>query len=245
MELYPAIDLSRGRSVRLVQGDFARETVYGDPLEMAAQLVSAGARRLHVVDLDAARTGEAQNRHLVEAIAETAGVPVQAGGGVRDEESASALLGGGVARVVFGTAAIEDPDLVRRVAERNPGRIAVGLDRWVGDHAVVRGWSDRSATPGTEFLARFEGSSVAAVVVTDVSRDGTLCGPDVEGLAEALGHTSLEVIASGGVGSVDDLLALSRLRVGARSLEGVIVGKALHEGVLSVEDALEACARSV
>lgn len=240
MLLYPAIDLLEGRSVRLVQGDPSRRTTYGDPIEAAERLVSSGAQRLHVVDLDAARTGLPANRRIVEQIARRAGVPVQAGGGVRTLEAAEELLGAGVARVVLGTAALESPGLVRQLARRHPGRVAAGLDHRGGELAV-RGWTEGSGTGLADALGRFCADGVSAVVVTDIGRDGTMAGPDLEGLAAVLASTTLEVIASGGVGSAEDLRSLARLSSGGRSLAGVVVGKAVHDGVMSVEEALAAC----
>ena len=244
MELYPAIDLRAGRCVRLVQGDYARETVYGDdPVAVAEGFVAAGAAWVHVVDLDAARTGEPANRDVVAAIAAAVSVPVQTGGGVRDEASAEALLGAGVARVVVGTAASERPDLVRRLAARHPGRVAVGLDHRGGE-VRVRGWTEGSGTTVADALARFADAGAAAFVVTDVGRDGTLGGPDLEGLARVLAATDVDVVASGGVATLDDLRALADLRSGDRRLAGAIVGKALYEGRFTVEEAVGALSSS-
>jgi len=239
MELYPAIDIRGGRCVRLLQGDYDRETVYGDdPVAVAKGYEAAGAPWVHVVDLDAARTGRPENREVVASIAAAVGVPVQSGGGVRDEAAAEALLEAGVRRVVIGTAAVRDPGLVRRLAEAWPGRIAVGVDGRAGE-AAVQGWTEGSGVPVLDAVARFEDTGVAAVIVTDIGRDGTLQGPDVEGLGAVLGRTSVDVIASGGVGSLADLRTLAQL-----PLAGVIVGKALYEGVFTVEEAIAACAPS-
>ena len=244
MDLYPAIDLRHGRCVRLVQGDYSRQTVYGgDPLEVARELEADGAPWVHVVDLDGARTGRPENRDVVTAIVEAVSVPVQAGGGIRDEFSAEALLGAGVARVVMGTAAVEDPAMVRRLATRHPGRVALGLDARAGEVAV-RGWTEGSGEATQEVLGHFEDVELGAVVVTDIARDGTLGGPDLGGLASLLAATALPVIASGGVGSLHDLRALAGLEARGRALEGVIVGKALHDGAFTVGEAMAACARS-
>lgn len=243
MELYPAIDLRAGRAVRLHQGDYGQETVYGDdPVAVAESFAAAGARWIHVVDLDAARTGEPRNRAVVAAICAAvgpAGVSVQSGGGVRSEEAAAALADAGVARVVVGTAAMEDPALVGRIAGRQPA--AVGLDGRSGEVAV-RGWLQGSGASVLDVLPRFEQAGVAAVVITEISVDGTLAGPDLAGLAAALGRTALPVVASGGVGSLDDLHALDSLEVGGRRLAGAITGKALYEGRFTVADALGALA---
>jgi len=244
MDLYPAIDLRDGRCVRLVQGDYSRETVYdGDPLTVAKEMEADGAPWIHIVDLDAARTARPENRAAVTAIADAVGIPVQAGGGLRDEFSAEALLGAGVARIVMGTAAVEDPTMVRRVAARHPGRVALGIDARHGEVAV-RGWTEGSGTGVSDLLGLFNGAALAAVVVTDISRDGTMRGPDLEGLAAVVAATLLPVIASGGVGSLEDLRSLADVEVGGRRLAGVIVGKALHEGAFTVEEAMAACAPS-
>ena len=244
MRCYPAIDIREGRCVRLLQGDFARETAYGDPLEVARAYVRAGAEWLHVVDLDAARTGEPVNRDLVLTIAVASGARVQAGGGVRDAAAAEALLDGGVERVVLGTAAVEQPELAAELAVRHPGRVAVAVDHGGGAGArkvLLRGWEESSGLGVAELLARVGDAPLAAVVVTSVDRDGTLAGPDLEGLAEVLTCTPLPVVASGGVAGAADLRALAALRGGGRPLEGAIVGRALLSGALSIGEALVAC----
>ena len=241
MELYPAIDLRGGACVRLVQGDYARERVYGgDPVEVALEFEADGAPWIHVVDLDAARTGRPVNREVVAAIAHAVGVPVQAGGGIRDEFSAEALLDAGVTRIVLGTAVVEDPGLLRRVAARHPGRVAVGLDSRGGEVAL-RGWTESSGRTLEEVLAAVEDAPLGAVVVTDIARDGMLSGPDVKGMSAVLGATRHPVVASGGVGTLDDLRALAAVQTGGRGLAGAIVGTALHEGVFTVREAVVAC----
>ena len=241
-ELYPAIDLRGGRCVRLYQGDYGRETVYGDePVTQARAFAAAGAPWLHVVDLDAARTGEPVNRDVVAAIAAAVDVPVQAGGGVRDDAAVDALLDAGVRRVVVGTAALDDPGWVRRLAARLPGRVAVGLDARDRDVAV-RGWVEGSGHDLVEVVRSFDDSGVAALVVTEIGRDGTLEGPDLGQLAVVLDATGLDVVASGGVGTLDDLRALAALDVGGRRLAGAIVGRALYEGAFPVSEAVEVAA---
>jgi phosphoribosylformimino-5-aminoimidazole carboxamide ribotide isomerase len=239
MELYPAIDLFEGRAVRLVRGDFGDSTVYDDdPVAVAAGFAADGARWLHVVDLDAARSGEPVNRSIVVSIAQAVavhGVQIQAGGGIRSEEAAAAMAEAGVARVVIGTAALEDPDLVRRVAERQP--VAVGIDGRAGQ-AAVRGWLAESATGVLDLLSRFEGAGVEAAIITEITRDGTLEGPDVELLRTALERSGLPLIASGGVGTIEHLMALAALEVDGRRLAGVITGKALYDGRFTVAEAL-------
>ena len=244
MDLYPAIDLRDGRCVRLVQGDYSRQTVYdGNPLAVAKEMEADGAPWIHIVDLDAARTARPENRAAVTAIAGAVSIPIQAGGGLRDEFSAEALLGAGVARIVMGTAAVEDPSMVKRVAARHPGRVALGIDARHGEVAV-RGWTEASGRGVADLLDRFDGAALGAVVVTDISRDGTLGGPDLEGLATVVAATTLPVIASGGVGTLEDLRALAGVEWRGRRLAGVIVGKALHEGAFTVEEAMAACAPS-
>jgi phosphoribosylformimino-5-aminoimidazole carboxamide ribotide isomerase len=244
LDLYPAIDLRGGRCVRLYQGDYEKETVYGtDPVTVAEQFAGAGAPWIHVVDLDAARTGVLENRDLVAAIARAVspGVAVEAGGGIRDQLSAESTWAAGVARVVIGTAAVENPELVRDLAREH--RVAVGLDARDGD-ARVRGWTEPSGHALVEVARWFDVAGVEALIVTDIARDGTLGGPDIEGLASLLEVTSLDIVASGGVGSLADLETLASLQTGGRRLAGVIVGKALHEGLFTVEEAIEACAVS-
>jgi phosphoribosylformimino-5-aminoimidazole carboxamide ribotide isomerase len=238
MDLYPAIDLRAGRCVRLWQGDYGKETVYGDdPVAQARSFAEAGAAWIHVVDLDAARTGEPTNRALVAAIAEAVDVPVQSGGGVRTEDAAAALIDAGVARVVIGTAALEDPELVRRLAARFP--VAVGLDAR-GDDLAVRGWTEGSGRSPSAVAVSFADAGVAALVVTEIARDGTLGGPDLQGLAAILDATEIDVVASGGVGTVDHLRALAALEVDGRRLSGAILGRALYEGTVELGEGLAA-----
>lgn len=237
MDLYPAIDLRAGRCVRLVEGDFARETVYGDdPVAVALSFAEAGAGWIHVVDLDAARTGDPVNRPVVAAIAAAVsprGARVQTGGGVRRVEDAASLLDAGVARVVIGTAAVEDPSIVEAVAGRWPGRVAVGLDHRGGE-VRLRGWTEGAGRSVSELVPLAVSSGASAVIVTDISRDGRLSGPDVPGLSELVASTGAPVIASGGVSSLDDIRALAAIP----GLLGVIAGKAVYEGRVDVAEAL-------
>ena len=234
MDLYPAIDLRGGKCVRLYQGDFDQETVYGeDPVAQAMAFQAEGARWIHVVDLDAARTGDPVNRPVIAAIAAAVDVPVQTGGGVRDEAAAAALLEAGVARVVVGTAAVEDPDLVPRLAKEFP--VAVGLDAH-GREVAVRGWVKGSGLDVVDLARRFADAGVEALVVTEIGRDGTLAGPDTEGLAAVVAATGVPVIASGGVGTLADLEALAALEVDGRRLAGAICGKAIYEQRFSVAE---------
>ena len=240
MELYPAIDLRGGRCVRLRQGDYAAETVYDDdPVAVARRFAAAGTRWIHVVDLDAARTGETANLTVVEAICAAVPCRVQAGGGVRSAEAAGALLGSGVARVVIGTAAVERPELVDDLCVMHPGKVAVGLDAR-GRAVAVRGWKESAGADLVELAGRFDAAGVAALIVTEIGRDGMLEGPDVDQLAAVLASTGLPIVASGGVASIPDLTRLRDLRVGGRSLAGAIVGTALYEGRFTLEEALAA-----
>ena len=242
MELFPAIDLRGGRCVRLYQGDYDRETAYGtDPVSVAEAFVAAGARWVHVVDLDAARTGVAENLEVVGQIARAVApdAAVQAGGGVRDHASAEALMAAGVTRMVLGTAAVENPDLVRDLAAEHA--VAVGVDVRDGA-AAVRGWTESSGRSLEDLLAGYADAGVDAVVVTEIARDGTLAGPDLELFARTLeAIPGVDVVASGGVGTLADLQALASLTAGGRHLAGAIVGKALHDGAFSVGEAVAAC----
>lgn len=239
-DLYPAIDLRDGRCVRLAQGDFTRETVYGaDPVERAQAFEAAGARWLHVVDLDAARTGSPQNRGSIAAITAAVGIPVQAGGGVRSEADAEELFAAGVARVVVGTAAVLDADFLPRLAERWPGRVAAGVDHFQGE-VRVKGWQQRSGREVGAVVTQLAAAGAAAVVVTEISRDGLMVGSDISGYRALLEATDVPLIASGGIGSLDDVRKLAWLHVDGRRLAGVIVGRAIYEGRFSVADALAA-----
>lgn len=253
MELFAAVDVMDGRAVRLVRGEFGASRIFGDPLEVAGRFLAAGAPWLHVVDLDAARTSEPVNRQLVLSLADTAhraGARVEVGGGLRDRDDLDALLAADVDRVVLGTVAIEDPDLAARHAIRHPGRIAVGFDyRWAPGAVLelaLRGWTERAALDAAELLAAWADVPFASVVVTAIERDGTREGPDTEGLSWVLDATGLDVVASGGVGGASDLSGLARLRSPGkgRSLSGAVVGRALLDGSMEVEEAIAACAAS-
>ena len=246
MDLYPAIDLQGGRCVQLAQGDFERARTYGDdPVAVARSFVEGGARWIHMVDLDAARTGEARNTALIAAV----DVPVQVGGGVRSASAAEVLLQAGVSRVVIGTAAFAVPGLVAELAARYAGAVAVGLDHRQGRdgqrEVAVAGWQEGSGVELMEAVAELAQAGAAALIVTDIGRDGMLQGPDLRGMAEVLAAAPahLDVIASGGVSRVEDLTALGRLESAGKRLAGVIVGTAIYEGRLSVAEGVLACAR--
>jgi phosphoribosylformimino-5-aminoimidazole carboxamide ribotide isomerase len=234
VDLYPAIDLRGGRVVRLAKGDYDAETAYGDePVRVAESFADAGAPWVHVVDLDAARTGDPVNRTVVAAIAAAlhGRAQLQNGGGVRTLADAEVLAAAGVHRVVMGSAAVRDPELVARVGAIIP--VAVGLDHRDGELAV-HGWTEASGVRLDEMLPRFPTAS--AFVVTDISRDGMLTGPDLAGLSAAVAATDVPVIASGGVASLDDVVALASIP----GLGGIITGKALYEGRFTVAEALAA-----
>jgi len=243
VDLYPAIDLRGGRCVRLHQGDFAAETVYDDdPVGVARAFAEAGAGWIHVVDLDAARTGEPANLAVVEAIVAAVSCAVEVGGGVRSPAAAAALLDVGVDRVIVGTAAVEQPELVAALCTRHPGRIAVGLDAR-GREVAVRGWVAGSGADLLDLARRFEDAGVAALVVTEIGRDGTMTGPDLGQLQAVLEVTATPVVASGGVGGLPDLEALAGLTVtgpdgAVRRLAGAIAGRAIYEGRFTVAEAL-------
>jgi phosphoribosylformimino-5-aminoimidazole carboxamide ribotide isomerase len=241
-ELYPSIDIRDGMVVRLRRGDFADETVYGDdPVQVARDFERQGTRWIHVVDLDAARRGEAHNAVAVEAICGAVGCSVQVGGGVRSAEAADRLLDAGAARVVVGTAAVERPALVDELCALHPGAIAVGLDSR-GRSVAVRGWTEETGGDLVQLVNRFEASGAAAMVFTQIDVDGTLVGPDLGTLELVLGSTAVPVVASGGVGTLDHLRALAGLRSGDRGLAGAIVGRAIYEGRFTVSEARAALA---
>ena len=241
MDLFAAIDLRAGKAVRLVEGDFARETVYSpDPVVVARNLAAGGAPWVHVVDLDAARTGDPINGPVVERIVASLTVPVQVGGGVRTVADAQRLFDVGVTRVVIGTAAVTRPELVGEVASRWPGRVAVGLDHRDGE-VMVRGWVEGGGRRVIDLIPDAVDAGAAAVIVTDIARDGRMTGPDVVGLAGLLEATGASIVASGGVAGPADLRLLAAIRAQGRGLDGVIVGKAIYEGALTVAEAVAAC----
>jgi phosphoribosylformimino-5-aminoimidazole carboxamide ribotide isomerase len=243
MDLYPAIDLRGGRVVQLQQGDYSRETQYGDdPLAVAERIEAAGARWIHVVDLDAARSGDAGNRDVISALCARVTCRVEAGGGVRDMAAVESWLESGVERVVIGTAAVERPELVDEAAARFPGRIAVGLDAR-GRDVSTHGWTSSSGLDLLDLARRFDRPDIGALVVTEIGRDGMLAGPDLAQLTGVLGAVAVPVVASGGVASLDDLRALATLEVAGRRLAGAISGTALYEGRFSIEEAIAACSQ--
>ncbi|MFV1989810.1 MAG: 1-(5-phosphoribosyl)-5-[(5-phosphoribosylamino)methylideneamino]imidazole-4-carboxamide isomerase [Acidimicrobiales bacterium] len=240
MDLYPAVDLLGGECVRLFQGSYDKVTTYErDAVDVALGFEASGAEWIHLVDLDGARSGTGANTEVIAEIVGAVKVPVQVGGGIRSLETARQLSDAGVARVVLGTSAVENPDLVRQIAARQP--VALGLDLR-GTEVAVHGWTVGSGVELLDLLEQYRDcEGIAAIIVTQIARDGTLEGPDLDGLAAVLQASPFGVIASGGVGSIADLGDLRRLRGGSRQLSGVIVGKAIHDGLFTVDDALDAC----
>lgn len=265
--VYPAVDISEGRCVRLLQGRFGTETVYSDdPVDVALGLARAGARWLHIVDLDGAMTGIPANRDLVLEVVRKASCPVQAGGGVRSADDVMDLLAAGANRVVLGTIALEDPDEMRRACDRFGERIVVSLDArgragepggemgererggWVGGEAgrgggedaelTSRGWTIGTGLGVLDAVKRFEDAGVSGFVYTDVGRDGTMAGPNLDGIVRVAEATTLPVVASGGIGTLEELRSVARLhRLG---IAGAIVGRAIYEDKFSVGEAIRA-----
>ncbi len=234
MQIIPAIDLRGGRCVRLQQGDYDRETIFGeDPAAMAAQWEAEGAGRIHLVDLDGAKEGRPVNVEAVKAILARVRVPCQLGGGVRDEATIAAWLDAGVERVIVGTQALKDPPWFRQMVVKFPRRIVLGLDARDG-RVATDGWLDVSSVDATELALQFDDLPVAAVVYTDIARDGMLGGPNVAATGALATHLKTPVIASGGIGSLDDLDRLAALPIAA-----CIVGRALYEGRFRLSEARE------
>jgi phosphoribosylformimino-5-aminoimidazole carboxamide ribotide isomerase len=234
-QLFPAIDLRRGRCVRLERGEADRETVYGDdPVRVAAEFAEAGAEWLHVVDLDAA-FGEGSNRALIAELAERAGLRVQTGGGLRTDAAIDAVLEAGAERAVIGTAALEDPDLVARALDRwGERRVAVGLDAR-GRRPALRGWREEAAGDLFDVAAALTARGVRTLIYTDIERDGMLTGPNLETACELAAATGAEVLVSGGIGTLADVSAAART-----GLAGAVLGKALYEGRFRLDEALAA-----
>ena len=236
MILFPAIDLKNGQAVRLEQGDMARATVFNaDPAAQARKFEAQGFAYLHVVDLDGAFAGKPVNAAAVEAMLMSIRMPVQLGGGIRDLATIEAWLAKGVTRVIIGTAAVRDPALVKAAARKFPGRVAVGLDARVGKVAV-EGWAETAHVTALEIARRFEDAGVAAIIFTDIARDGLLKGINWDATVALANAISIPVIASGGLASLDDVKALLAPR--AKKLEGAIAGRALYDGRLDPAQAL-------
>jgi phosphoribosylformimino-5-aminoimidazole carboxamide ribotide isomerase len=237
MILFPAIDLKDGLAVRLQQGDMARATIFHrDPAAQARAFELQGFEYLHIVDLDGAFAGKPVNAGAVDRILETVGLPVQLGGGVRDTATVEAWLEKGVTRVIIGTAAVRDPPFVKQAARDYPGRIAVGLDARDGKVAV-EGWAETSELSVLDIARRFEDAGVAAIVYTDIARDGMLQGLNLDATIALADAISIPVIASGGLASIDDIKAMLEPR--AKKLAGAIAGRALYDGRLDAAEALK------
>ena len=237
MILFPAVDLKNGEAVRLEQGDMARATIFHrDPAEQARAFAAQGFEYLHVVDLDGAFAGRPMNAAAVERILAAVEIPLQLGGGIRDRAGIEGWLAKGVARVIIGTAAVRDPALVKAAAKQFPGRIAVGLDAR-GGKVAVEGWAETSELSTLDIARRFEDAGVAAIIYTDVARDGMLMGLNLDATIALADAVSIPVIASGGLASIEDVRALLEPR--AKKLAGAIVGRALYDGRLDAAEALD------
>jgi phosphoribosylformimino-5-aminoimidazole carboxamide ribotide isomerase len=239
MQIWPAIDLRDGKCVRLQQGDYARETVFGeDPAAMARHWVDQGGEYLHLVDLDGARAGKVENWHSIEAILAAVKVPCELGGGVRDEATIARLLELGMSRVVIGTLAIKQPDWFRQMCQKFPGRMALGIDAR-GGLVATEGWLETSHVKAVDLAQSFAREPLAAIIYTDIDTDGMLRGPNVAQLAEMAAAVDVPVIASGGVATAEDVGSLTTIGVA-----GCIIGRALYEGTLTMTDALKFARRA-
>jgi phosphoribosylformimino-5-aminoimidazole carboxamide ribotide isomerase len=236
MKIYPAIDILGGKAVRLKQGRQAEATVYGDPVEMATKWVSKGAEWLHVVDLDGAFLGKLKNLDLLREMTETVPLAkIQVGGGIRSMSVVESLLDVGIQRVVLGTAAVQDPDFVTEALREHPYNTAIGIDALDGN-VQVSGWTENSNIRAIALARKLQGLGARLLIYTDISRDGVLEGPNVQAMKEMLDNTDLSVIASGGVSTIADVQQLAELD--HWRLDGVIIGKALYEGLIQFEEAL-------
>nr|WP_170615179.1 1-(5-phosphoribosyl)-5-[(5-phosphoribosylamino)methylideneamino]imidazole-4-carboxamide isomerase [uncultured Ruegeria sp.] len=237
MILYPAIDLKDGQAVRLLRGEMDKATVFNeDPAAQARAFVEAGCEWLHLVDLNGAFAGEPVNAAPVEAILKACDVPAQLGGGIRDMATIETWLDKGLARVILGTVAVENPDLVRQAAQEFPGHVAVGIDARNG-MVATKGWAEETDVQVTDLARSFEDAGVAAIIYTDINRDGAMQGPNIEATAALARAVSIPVIASGGVSSLDDLIALRDCGV---ELNGAISGRALYDGAIDLNEAIRA-----
>ncbi len=236
MILYPAIDLKDGNAVRLVKGEMDQATVFNDnPAAQALEFVNAGCEWLHLVDLNGAFAGEPVNAAPVEAILEQTKVPAQLGGGIRDMATIERWISKGLARVILGTVAVENPELVRQAAREFPGKVAVGIDARNG-RVATKGWAEETDVMVTDLAKSFEDAGVSAIIYTDINRDGAMQGPNVESTAALANAVSIPVIASGGVSSIDDLKALKSC---GAPLNGAISGRALYDGAIDLGQALK------
>lgn len=235
MQIWPAIDLRGGKCVRLQQGDYTRETVFGDdPAEMARRWVNQGAECLHLVDLDGARDGTPANKEAVTAIIGEVAIPCELGGGVRSQETIDAWLDAGIARLVIGTKALKEPAWFRQMCQRYPHRLVLGIDARDG-RVATDGWLDVSDVSATEMAAQFTGEPIAAIVYTDIATDGMMAGPNLAAMQEMNDAVDVPVVASGGVTSIEDVRQLAHI-----GMAGCIIGRSLYEGKLTIADAVNA-----
>ncbi|MEK7313049.1 MAG: 1-(5-phosphoribosyl)-5-[(5-phosphoribosylamino)methylideneamino]imidazole-4-carboxamide isomerase [Deltaproteobacteria bacterium] len=236
MIIIPAIDIKQGRCVRLCQGVMSDETEYSkDPSDVAKRWADSGAELIHIVDLDAAIEGTPKNLSTIEKIASSIAVPLQIGGGIRNEETAERYLDiKGVMRVILGTLALSEPKTIESLARRYPGRIAIGIDAKDG-FVAIKGWVEVTKTKAIDLAKKFEGMGVAAIIYTDISRDGMLTGPNVEATKKLIDTIKIPVIASGGVSKIDDITALKKIKA-----TGAIVGKALYSGAIDLKESIRA-----
>ncbi|NOZ69779.1 MAG: 1-(5-phosphoribosyl)-5-[(5-phosphoribosylamino)methylideneamino]imidazole-4-carboxamide isomerase [Deferribacteres bacterium] len=235
MIVIPAIDIKDGKCVRLLQGKKEEVTVYSeDPVSMARHWVDLGARLLHVVDLDGAFTGEQKNFDRIKEIRRSIHIPVEVGGGIRDIQRIETLVGIGIDRVIIGTSAVKDPDMVRKACDRFPGKVLAGIDARDGKVAV-KGWVEVTEYDAVEFAKKMEDAGVAGIIYTDISRDGMLTGPNISAMGKMVKAVGVPVIASGGVSNIDDIRNLMQIK----NLWGVITGKALYSGALDLRAAIE------
>jgi phosphoribosylformimino-5-aminoimidazole carboxamide ribotide isomerase len=242
LTLYPAIDLKNGECVRLQQGDMARVTVFNaDPAAQAKAWQDAGFRYLHLVDLDGAFAGRPANVAAVTAIRKAITLPIQLGGGIRDEVTIEGWLAAGISRVILGTIAVRDPDLVKRAARRWPGRVVVGIDARSG-RVAVEGWAEASDLDAIDLAKKFVDAGVAAIVYTDIDRDGLLKGVNVAATAAMARAVPIPVIASGGLAGIEDVIALKHEAANGAGIDGAILGRALYDGRIDPAAALEVAA---
>jgi phosphoribosylformimino-5-aminoimidazole carboxamide ribotide isomerase len=234
MIIYPAVDVREGKCVRLTQGEFNKETVYSDnPVEMALRWEKMGAQYLHVVDLDGARTGKAQNIAVISEMAVKMGIPVQLGGGIRTIEMIETILCKGIERVILGTSAVKDPELVKRAVKTFENNVVIGIDAKDG-MVAIEGWEKTSEFKAIEFAKKMEDLGAKTIIYTDISRDGMLNGPNLKAMEEMVKAVKIDIIASGGVGKLDDIKNLKEVGV-----SGVIVGRALYTGDVDLKQAIE------
>lgn len=238
INLYPAIDMKDGKAVRLFKGRFDEITIYDDnPVNRAKSFAEMGFKYLHMVDLDGALAGKSVNIEVVKNVRKAIDIPIQLGGGIRTIETIENWLSSGVTRVILGTIAAKNPDFVKEAAIKFPNQIAVGIDA-INEFVAVEGWAETTDIPATELAKRFEGAGVAAIIATDIARDGTKTGINVEFTQKMANAVSIPIIASGGLKSVEDIHAIRESQ--GTPIEGAILGKALYDGLINANEALEA-----